>query len=66
MSISSVQSAAASVPTLLSSGSPSTASRPTDGDTAAKEASESISTKMAETQNGGYAPQSTGLVNKTA
>jgi len=65
VSISSVTSAAAATPTLLSSGS-SSAGRPSDGDTAAQEAAESLSTKTAEAQNGGYAPGSVGLVNKTA
>jgi hypothetical protein len=65
MSIASVQSSAASVPTLLSSG-PTTSGRPSDVDTAAQEAAEGASTKLAEVQNGGYAPKSAGLVNKTA
>jgi hypothetical protein len=38
-------------------------SRPSDGDTAAKEAAESAATKLTEVQNGGRAPN---VVNKTA
>ena len=37
-----------------------------DGDTVAQEAAESTATKQAEKSNGGYAPNSAGLVNKTA
>jgi hypothetical protein len=40
--------------------------RATDGDTAAQEAAESGATRIAEAQNGGFAPNSAGLVNKTA
>jgi hypothetical protein len=65
MSISSVQSAAASVPTLLSSGSSAKPGRASDGDTAAQEAAEGVSTKLAESQNGGFSP-SKNVVNKTA
>jgi hypothetical protein len=35
-----------------------------DGDTAAQENAESITTKTAEAQNGGFAPSQTHLVNK--
>jgi|HubBroStandDraft_6_1064221.scaffolds.fasta_scaffold295522_3 hypothetical protein len=56
---------AASAPTLLSSGSSATSGRASDGDTAAQEAAEGASTKIAEVQNGGRAP-SKNIVNKTA
>ncbi len=50
-------------PSLLSGAS--APGRASDGDTAAQEAAESSATKIAETQNGGFAP-SKNIVNKTA
>ena len=37
--------------------------RAADGDTAAQETAEPTATKLAEAQNGGFAPNSAGLVN---
>ena len=54
----------APIPATLSSNT-STTARASDGDTAAQEAAESSATKIAEAQNGGFAP-SKNLVNKTA
>jgi hypothetical protein len=61
-SVSSV-AAPAPAPQIVSSRPPQ---RPTDGDTPAREATESNSTRRAEKQNGGFAPNSSGLVNKIA
>jgi len=64
--ISTLASAqAASTPTLLSSGGSAKGGRASDGDTAAQEAAEGASTKIAEAQNGGFSP-SKNIVNKTA
>jgi hypothetical protein len=59
---------AASAPTLLSSGSSASSGsgRASDGDTVAQEAAEGASTKLAEVQNGGRAPSTKNVVNKTA
>ncbi len=54
----------APIPTTLSS-SASAPARDADGDSAAQEAAESSATKIAEAQNGGFAP-SKNLINKTA
>ena len=52
------------VPTTLLSGA-SAPARGRDGDSAAQEAAESSTTKIAEARNGGFAP-SKNIVNKTA
>jgi hypothetical protein len=39
-------------------------SRPADGDPPAKEAAESSATKVSENQRGGFAPHSSGLIDK--
>ncbi len=51
-------------PSVLAPSAP-TAGRAPDGDTAAQEAAESGATKIAEAQNGGYAPAK-HVVNKLA
>jgi hypothetical protein len=51
-------------PTVLSSSAP-TQARDADGDSGAREAAESSKAKVAEAQNGGFAP-SNNVVNKIA
>ncbi len=54
----------APIPATQSSNAP-TPARDSDGDSAAQEAGESSTTKVAEAQNGGFAP-SKNIVNKIA
>jgi hypothetical protein len=65
--ISSIPSThAVTAPTPQTSKAATPAPAASDGDTAAQENAESITTKTAEAQNGGFAPAQTHRVNKLA
>jgi hypothetical protein len=64
--MSGVSGVGSSAVSLQIPSSQASSKRPTDGDTPAQEAAESVATKTAEKQNAGYAPRSAGLINKIA
>jgi hypothetical protein len=65
--ITTPQPKSAAQPKAASTGAtPAPGARASDGDTAAQEAAESIASKQAEKLGGGFAPNSSGAVNRIA